>query len=75
MAHSTDAFGCLRKVNSSNILTGLLTAIEEAPELFAFDLTIDGPNGLYPDIASRFLPGGHFARLPFIAGTNLEEGN
>jgi len=73
-AHSSNTFDCLRKANSSDILTGLLTAIRESPEQFAFDPTLDGPDGLYPNIASRLLSEGHFARLPFIAGTNLDEG-
>ena len=72
--HSSDTFGCLRKATSGDILTGLLAAIKESPELFAFDPTIDGKGGIYPDIASRLLSKGHFARLPFIAGTNLDEG-
>jgi carboxylesterase type B len=72
--HSGNTFDCLRNANSSDILTGLLAAINEAPEQFAFPPTIDGQYGLYPDIASRLLSEGHFARLPFIAGTNLDEG-
>jgi hypothetical protein len=54
--------------------TGLLAAINEAPEQFGFPPTIDGQSGLYPDMPSRLLSEGHFARLPFIAGTNLDEG-
>jgi len=72
--HSNNTFDCLRNANSSDILTGLVAAINESPEQFAFPPTIDGPGGLYPDIASRLLSKGHFARLPFIAGTNLDEG-
>ena len=56
------------------MLSGVITAVTKAPELFGFDPTIDGPGGLYPDIASRLLKQGHFAKLPFIAGTNLDEG-
>ena len=74
-ANSSDTFDCLRKANSSDILAGLLTAIHESPELFAFSPTLDGPDGLYPEIASALLSQGHFARLPFIAGTNLDEGD
>ena len=71
--HSSNTFECLRKATSGDILTGLLAAIKESPELFAFDPTIDGKGGIY-HIASRLLSKGHFARLPFIAGTNLDEG-
>ena len=72
--HSNNIFDCLQKATSGDILTGLLAAIKEGPEQFAFDATIDGKDGVYPDIASRLLSEGHFARLPFIAGTNLDEG-
>jgi hypothetical protein len=72
--HSKNTFGCLKDANSSDILAGLLAAIEEAPEQFAFPPTLDGNDGLYPDLSSRLLSKGHFARLPFIAGTNLDEG-
>jgi carboxylesterase type B len=37
--------------------------------------TLDtGRNTLYPDLASRLYSKGRFARLPFIAGTNRDEG-
>ncbi|KAF9457905.1 esterase 1 [Collybia nuda] len=74
LATSGNTFGCLRTANSSSILQGLQAALAEAPELFAFDPTFDGPYGLFPDIPSKLFAKGHFARLPFIAGTNLDEG-
>jgi acetylcholinesterase len=73
-ARSNNTFDCLQNANSSDILAGLVAAISEAPEQFAFPPTIDGEGGLYPDIVSQLLPRGLFARLPFIAGTNLDEG-
>lgn len=65
----------MKKANTSQIFTGLSKSLVEAPELFGFDPTIDGPGGLFPDIASKLINAGHFARLPFIAGTNLDEGS
>ena len=65
----------MREANTSEIFVGLTQSIIEAPELFGFDPTIDGPGGLFPDIASKLINAGHFARLPFIAGTNLDEGS
>ena len=56
------------------MISGVITALTKAPELFGFDPTIDGPGGLFPDIASRLFKRGHFAKLPFIAGTTLDEG-
>jgi carboxylesterase type B len=73
-ACSNNTFDCLQNAGSSDILAGLLAAISEAPEQFAFPPTIDGSGGLYPDIVSKLLPRGLFARLPFIAGSNLDEG-
>ena len=65
----------MRKANTSEIFIGLSQSLVEAPELFGFDPTIDGPGGLFPEIASNLINSGHFARLPFIAGTNLDEGS
>ena len=37
--------------------------------------TLDtGRNSLYPELASGLYSRGRFAKLPFIAGTNLDEG-
>jgi acetylcholinesterase len=74
LATSGHTFDCLAKANSSEMFSGVNTAIAKAPEEFGFDPTIDGPGGLFPDVASKFLSTGHFARIPFIAGTNLDEG-
>ena len=39
--HSSNTFDCLQKATSGHdILTGLLAAIKEGPEQFAFDPTI-----------------------------------
>ncbi|KAK0194628.1 esterase 1 [Armillaria mellea] len=65
---------CLQSVNSSDVLEGLLLAFAEADEQFPFDPTLDGPHGLFPGLPSELFPRGQFARLPFIAGTNLDEG-
>lgn len=48
--------------------------MEETDEQLPFDPTLDGAHGLFPDLPSQLLPRGQFARLPFIAGTNLDEG-
>lgn len=74
LALTRNTFDCLRRANSTQINAGLLSALANAPEEFGFDPTIDGPGGLYPDIPSRLFAKGHFAKLPFIAGTNLDEG-
>ncbi|RDB17139.1 Lipase 2 [Hypsizygus marmoreus] len=73
-AESGNTFDCLRAANSSDILQGVLESLEKAPEQFGFVPTLDGPGGLFPDVASILFARGQFARIPFIAGTVLDEG-
>ncbi|KAK0484493.1 extracellular triacylglycerol lipase precursor [Armillaria novae-zelandiae] len=65
---------CLQSTNSSDVLQGLLQAMAETDEQLPFDPTLDGTDGNFPDLPSRLLSRRQFARLPFIAGTNLDEG-
>ncbi|KAK0467016.1 extracellular triacylglycerol lipase precursor [Desarmillaria tabescens] len=67
-------FPCVQNASSSEVYEGFLQAYSKATEQFPFCPTLDGPSGLFPDLPSRLLPTGQFARLPFIAGTNLDEG-
>lgn len=64
----------MRQANSSEILQGLLVALTDSVEAFPWEPVYDGPDGLLPDLPSRLLKEGKFARLPFIAGTVLDEG-
>ncbi|KAJ7111450.1 esterase 1 [Mycena epipterygia] len=73
-ATSGSTFGCLRNANTTEIFQGLSAALAEANEIFPWNPVIDGPGGLIPDLPSVLFQRGHFARLPFIAGTNLDEG-
>ncbi|KAF8635710.1 hypothetical protein AX15_000333 [Amanita polypyramis BW_CC] len=73
-ARSSHTFHCLQATNSTEVTKGLLAAISEASDITAFGPTIDGPGGVLPDFPSRLFAKGQFARLPFIAGTNLDEG-
>ncbi|KAL0578840.1 hypothetical protein V5O48_003164 [Marasmius crinis-equi] len=74
VANSSNTFDCLRTANTSSIFMGLEAAIAEADEQFAFDPTLDGPGGFLPERPSKLWEKGQFARLPFITGTNLDEG-
>ncbi|KAK0499005.1 extracellular triacylglycerol lipase precursor [Armillaria luteobubalina] len=65
---------CIQSMNTSDVLEGLLLSLAEADEDIPFDPTLDGPHGLFPGLPSELFPRGQFARLPFIAGTNLDEG-
>lgn len=71
---SGSTFDCLRNATTAEIFSGLSTALAEATESFPWDPVIDGPGGLIPDLPSVLFGRGQFARLPFIAGTNLDEG-
>ncbi|KAK0438131.1 extracellular triacylglycerol lipase precursor [Armillaria borealis] len=71
---TSSTFPCVQNASSSEIYEGFLQAYSEANEMFPFAPTLDGPSGLFPDLPSRLFPTGQFARLPFIAGTNLDEG-
>ncbi|KAK0184469.1 extracellular triacylglycerol lipase precursor [Armillaria mellea] len=64
---------CLRKANTSAILKGFreLYKNHQAMEEFWFSPNVDGEGGLVPDLPSRLSAG---IQLPFIAGTNLDEG-
>lgn len=70
-ADTQDTFDCLRGVNSSSISQ----AVVATGFTSSFGPVIDGPGGLLPDLPSRLFQRGHFARLPSIAGTNLDEGS
>jgi hypothetical protein len=73
-AISGSTFGCLRSTNSTEIFAGISAAAVGATEAFPWDPVVDGPAGLIPDLPSVLFKRGEFARLPFIAGTNVDEG-
>ncbi|KAJ4485323.1 esterase 1 [Lentinula aciculospora] len=74
LSKTNNTFGCLQSVNTTAILDGLLIAQNEAPEEFPWSPTIDGEGGFMPELPSLLLAKGTFARIPFISGTNLDEG-
>ena len=61
----------MREANTSDINQSII----KAPVTDGYVPTIDDPDGLFPEIASKLIDAGHFSRLPFIAGTNLDEGS
>lgn len=68
------AFQCLRTANSSTLLQAIEVSFTKANVQFPWVPVLDGPYGVYPDLASRLYEKGQFSRIPFIAGTNLDEG-
>ncbi|OCB90794.1 esterase 1 [Sanghuangporus baumii] len=73
-ASNNASFDCLRNASSEGIFNATVLALENANSQFPFSPVIDGPGGIIPDLPSRLLSRGEFARIPFIAGTNLDEG-
>ncbi|KAJ7136677.1 extracellular triacylglycerol lipase precursor [Mycena epipterygia] len=74
IATSGSTFECLRNANTTEIFQSLAAVMAEATEPFPWDPVIDGPGGLLPDLPSVLIKRGQFARLPFITGTNQDEG-
>jgi len=59
-------------VSSPDILTAMTAGL--AIELFPFRPVLDGPEGLMSDHPSKQLSRGAGGRVPFMAGTVLDEG-
>ena len=74
LAMSGSTFHCLQHANSSEITQGLLASIVEAPDQFPWGPALDGQGGIVPGYTSVLFAEGRIARLPVIAGTNLDEG-
>ncbi|KAK0194653.1 Alpha/Beta hydrolase protein [Armillaria mellea] len=74
VAGTQSTFDCLQIANTSDIYQGFLEAYALAIEGFPFDPALDGPSGLLPDFPSSLWAKGEFATLPFVSGTNLDEG-
>ncbi|RPD53636.1 extracellular triacylglycerol lipase precursor [Lentinus tigrinus ALCF2SS1-7] len=69
-----DTFSCMQSVDTATLLTAWEQTAASFPEPFLFVPVIDGPDGLVPDLPSKLLAAGKFSKIPFIAGTNLDEG-
>ncbi|KAJ7151210.1 extracellular triacylglycerol lipase precursor [Mycena filopes] len=65
---------CLRGADAIALQQAITTSWAESTEGYPFAPVIEGPDGLIPALPSVLLAEGKFARLPFIAGSNLDEG-
>ncbi|KAF8145657.1 Alpha/Beta hydrolase protein [Mycena galopus ATCC 62051] len=74
LATSRSTFDCLAQANTTEIFQGFTLVTAESTTLKPWPPVLDGPGGLIPDLPSALFNGGQFARLPFIAGTVLDEG-
>ncbi|KAF5310301.1 hypothetical protein D9611_012082 [Ephemerocybe angulata] len=73
VASSGKTFDCLKKASTEEIAAGVLANAQGLSHPWA-PMLDTGRGSVYPDYASRLYAKGHFARLPFIAGTNRDEG-
>ena len=67
-------FACMRNTTTSDLLSSWEAVAAAFPEPFLFVPVIDGPDGLLPDLPSKLLAAGKFSKIPFMAGTVLDEG-
>ncbi|KAJ7507120.1 esterase 1 [Mycena galericulata] len=73
LRNTSETLDCLRMAtDSADLLTGWAAASSQAEDLFPWSPTIDGT--LIPTLPSIMWSNGNFSRIPFIAGTNLDEG-
>ncbi|KAJ7178115.1 esterase 1 [Mycena filopes] len=75
-AQNTSALDCLQQSNisSTEMLAGWNASKAQSQQLFPWTPTMDGAGGLIPTLPSIMLANTNFSRLPFICGTNLDEG-
>jgi acetylcholinesterase len=69
---TNDSFECLRQVPLETIVEAHAAAVANA--VIGWTPVIDGPGGFIPDLPSKLIVEGKFSRIPFISGTNLDEG-
>ncbi|TFK25305.1 triacylglycerol lipase 3 [Coprinopsis marcescibilis] len=73
---SGNALPCLQSVSEAEISDAYMTTFAEGldPTVLFWIPMIDGRGGFLPDTPSKLYQQGKFAKVPFIAGTNLDEG-
>lgn len=73
-ASINDTFGCLRAASLDSIINAEQIVLAPVPTGFGFVPVIDGEGGVIPGLPSTILTSGNFAKIPFISGTNKDEG-
>lgn len=74
VAATGKTFACLKNASTEEVAAAALQSISESFSLIWAPTLDSGRGSVYPDYPSRLYEKGHFARLPFIAGTNRDEG-
>ncbi|TEB32785.1 extracellular triacylglycerol lipase precursor [Coprinellus micaceus] len=70
---SGSAFGCLQAASAQEIAAAVMVSSSNTD--FPWDPTVDfGRGSVLQDYPSQLYAKGKFSRLPFIAGTNLDDG-
>ena len=73
-APSNNTFDCLRSVGTDTIVNAT-NYVFNTYSLVPFTPAIDGRGGIIPDLPSRLYRKGKTPHIPFITGTNLDEGD
>ncbi|KAF6745952.1 triacylglycerol lipase 3 [Ephemerocybe angulata] len=74
VAKSGHTLACLQNSSTDEIATAVRQNVFQLEKPPVFGPTVDPRGSIYPDYVSRLYAKGRFARLPFIAGTNRDEG-
>ncbi|TFK99234.1 extracellular triacylglycerol lipase precursor [Pterulicium gracile] len=74
LSRTMDTIPCLQKTDSATLIAALSAARSQSNEQFPWGPVIDGTGGMIPDLPSRLLERGAQSKIPFIAGTTLDEG-
>ncbi|KAF5340692.1 hypothetical protein D9611_007311 [Ephemerocybe angulata] len=74
VAATGKTFACLKNASTEEVAAAAPQSISEPFSLIWAPTLDSGRGSVYPDYPSRLYEKGHFARLPFIAGTNRDEG-
>ncbi|KAJ7463191.1 extracellular triacylglycerol lipase precursor [Mycena latifolia] len=69
-----NSIGCLQSADTSALLQAISTSSAKSNESYPWGPVVDGPDGLIPDLPSVMWEKGKFARIPFMTGSNLDEG-
>ncbi|KAJ7151364.1 esterase 1 [Mycena crocata] len=72
--NTSSTVACLQGVDAADIMTAWSNATFHSRSLIPWAPCLDGPGGFLPTLPSIMLRNGSFSRLPFIAGTNQDEG-
>jgi carboxylesterase type B len=71
---SSDSFECLMTASASTLIEAGQVALNKSEQNNIFQPVLDGPKGVFPKPASDVWASGSFAKIPFITGANLDEG-